>query len=148
MFDLESEFSPLLSDSALMETMCWIFRSFLSPSWMLELSQLFYHKTFSFGKDEIRLPLTLQWFQWLLWIKADLIAHWVCKMPEVCPPKELTISYYFLNKKHTMTLTARDYTSSLYQELWLPKTEEILVEFTHNCFPLQLVCLRPYCILG
>lgn len=90
------------------------------------------------------LPLMLLWFQWLLWIKAHLIAHWVCKPPEVCPPKELTISYYFLNIKHTMTLTARDYTSSVYKELWLLKMEEILVEFAHNCFSLQLVCSRPY----
>lgn len=144
MFDLESEFSPLLSDSAHMKTMCWIFGPFLSPAWMLELSQLFYHKTFSFGKDEMCLPLMLLWFQWLLWIKAHLIAHWVCKPPEVCPPKELTISYYSLNIKHTMTLTARDYTSSVCKELWLLKMEEILVEFTHNCFSLQLVCSRPY----
>lgn len=144
MFDLENEFSSLLSDSAHIKTIHWIFRSFLSPAWMLELFQLFYHKTFSFGKDEICLSLMLQWFQWLLWIKAHLKAHWVCKKPGVCPPKELTISYYFWKKKHTMTLTARDYTSSLYKELWLLKMEEILVKFAHNSFSLQLVCSWPY----
>lgn len=108
MFDLESNFSPLLSGSAHMKTMCWIFRSFLSPAWMLELFQFFYHKTFSFGKDEICLSLMLQWFQWLLWIKACLKARWVCKKPEVCP-KKLTISYYFWKKEHTMTLLGITY---------------------------------------